>query len=133
MCSSWLTSRAMNLRSRYRGVIRRFNVTACCHDVWEILDESPKEVEGLLEVLRDGGINGSVYSGDNGTCLIGTLAKLKGESLGVRRNPSRPAERLFCYIDPGSTPNRCRAAALAEEIIVAWLMENGRLPRFDQP
>jgi hypothetical protein len=49
-------------------------------DLWMTLTENKMEVTGLIAAMREGRIDGSVYSGEC-ACLKGTLANVKGISV----------------------------------------------------
>lgn len=75
-------------------------------DMWEILDQTPAEVDGLRAAVAAGKIDGSVYQGEC-ACLVGTIAKVRGvphTTLGVKPNAYRPAEKWFGEIRPGDVP-----------------------------
>lgn len=123
-----------------RIIIWPFNqqeLDECREDTWKILSRSPDEVPGVLRALRAGKIDGTLYSGSAGSCLIGTICKLQGYELrlnvsrhhpALRRlgaNPRRPAERFFLRIAPCFTPDICPYAAIAEAWILEWQAMRG--------
>lgn len=97
------------------------DLSAIREDIYEVLSRSPAEVPGLLSIVREGRISGSTYDGEH-TCLVGTLAKLRGcRPDHIGGDPRRPAERFFALIVTGDTPATNRASALVERWIVDWL------------
>jgi uncharacterized protein YjbI with pentapeptide repeats len=96
-------------------------------DIRAVLDAAPLEVSGLLEALWSGKVDGSTYTGEC-TCLVGTIAKVRGvsyDSLGIDLRPdsSRPAERWFLKIRKGDTPVTNPSAAFAAAVIAQWQHE----------
>jgi hypothetical protein len=95
-------------------------------DLHKILRRAPGEVQGLLDALRAGKINGTVYEGEC-ACLVGTIAKVRGchyqELEGIVPNSYRPAERLFLAIKTGDTPETNAVAKVVEGWIVEWLAD----------
>ncbi len=92
-------------------------------DYLAVLTVAKNEVVGLYKALIEGRIDGSVYTGEC-ACLVGTIAKIRGEShvhLGIDLAPrsSRPAERWFLAIRKGDTPDNNQAAA----IVKTWTEE----------
>jgi len=106
--------------------LREADLSDTRDDLREVLAASPAEVPGLLAALRDGRIDGSVYSGEC-ACLVGTLANLRGCSYmaipGLTPDADRPAERWFLAITPGRTPDNDPVAAITEGWIAEWLSE----------
>jgi uncharacterized protein YjbI with pentapeptide repeats len=96
-------------------------------DFYKVLDTAPLEVEGLLQKLREGKINGSVYEGEC-CCLVGTLANIKGCNYtnipGLIPNGGRPAERFFLSIKKGDTPENRRRCKEIEGWILEWMESN---------
>jgi hypothetical protein len=94
------------------------------NDLWAVLTYSRHEVPGLLEKLRAGEIDGSVYEGDC-VCLVGTLANCRGVKYsqipGLRPDADREAEKWFANIKPGDTPEKSHIAKITEEWIVEWM------------
>ena len=91
-------------------------------DFFEVLTVLNGEVPMLLESLRAGKINGSVYEGEC-ACLVGTIAHIKKcdykNITGLIPNSSRPIERFFLSIRPGHTPEnsgKCKE-------IEGWILE----------
>ena len=95
-------------------------------DLYAVLALSPGEVPGLLTLLRDGRVNGSLYEGEC-ACLVGSLANLRGVHFksipGLVPNNERAAERWFLAIREGDTPSTSPIAAITAEWIEAWLRE----------
>ena len=95
-------------------------------DIRSILDAAPKEVPGLLAAIREGRVDGSVYSGEC-ACLLGTIANVRGcnyMDLGIAPDGSRPAERWFLAIRQGDTPESSQVAAVTVSWIEAWQAEH---------
>jgi hypothetical protein len=91
-------------------------------DIFAVLDAAPNEVAGLADALRQGRVNGSVYSGEC-ACLLGTLANVRGcavDGLGIPADSSRPAEQWFLRISVGQTPNSSIECALAFAWVCEW-------------
>ena len=91
-------------------------------DIWSVLDTSPDEVGGVVALMREGKINGSVYE-DPCCCLIGSIAKIRGcelSELGCKLHQWRPAEEWFSWIDIGDTPENSGASAVALQWIEEW-------------
>jgi hypothetical protein len=92
-------------------------------DLFAVLDKVPNELPGLLAALREGRINGSVYSGEC-ACLIGTIANVRGcthDALpGLVPNSNRAAERWFLAIGVGHTPKNHPVAKITETWIEEW-------------
>jgi uncharacterized protein YjbI with pentapeptide repeats len=91
-------------------------------DLWKVLDQAKTEVPPLLDAVRKGRVDGSVYEGDC-ACLLGTIANARGcpyASLGIAPDAGRPAERFFTHIRPGHVPGLSEYAALAETWIMMW-------------
>ena len=101
-------------------------------DIRAVLDLAPNEVPGLLAALREGRVNGSVYSGEC-ACLLGTIANVRGvkhDDLGpLRPNAGRPAERWFLSIKKGDTPENHSGAGMAVKWIEEWQAERGAMMR----
>jgi hypothetical protein len=93
-------------------------------DIWTVLSSSPAEVPAVLQALRKGRIEGSVYSGEC-ACLVGTLAKARrcnyDKIPGLVPYPFRDAERFFTNIHAGDTPKNSVFAKLAYDWISTWL------------
>ncbi len=90
----------------------------------------PYEVETFLnDKLRAGKINGSVYQGEC-CCLIGSFANIKDcnyETLPVKPNARRPAERWFLSIRPGRTPENSFKVKEIEGWVLEWMEKNKQL------
>ena len=84
------------------------------------------EVPALIQVLKDGRVDGSTYVGEC-ACLVGTLAKERKCRYDAIPNLApdshRPAERFFLAIRKGDTPETNPAAKL----VVEWAEEFQRL------
>jgi len=106
--------------------LRDANLCDIKNDIFEILLHAPREVPGLIDAIKDGKIDGSVYSGKC-CCLVGTIAKARQcgvENLdGIRPNGDRPAERWFLAFKPGYTPENSQVA----KITLEWVEEFQRL------
>lgn len=100
------------------------DLTPIRDDLWAVLSAAPSEAQAVLDALRAGTIDGSVYAGDC-ACLIGTLAKARGCDYGaipgLAPQASRPAERWFALISPGQTPDTHEPAKLAAEWIEDYI------------
>lgn len=99
------------------------NLYAAKNDLWAVLLSAPKEIHALLAALRDGKVDGSVYSGEC-ACLIGTIANAKHcpvESLpdAILPNSTRSAEIWFLAIRPGDTPDKSPIV----KITIDWITE----------
>jgi hypothetical protein len=94
-------------------------------DLFLVLDCAPAEVPALLEKLREGKVDGSVYEGEC-SCLVGTLATARGCKFnaipGLAPNGERPAERFFLRITTGHKPEFSHDAALADAWITEWIL-----------
>ena len=94
------------------------------NDVFAVLDCAPSEVRGVLDLLNEGRIHGTVYAGDC-ACLCGSIAKLQHcdyKSIpGLPIDSSRPAERWFLGILQGHTPANSQIAKITAEWIQEWL------------
>jgi uncharacterized protein YjbI with pentapeptide repeats len=91
-------------------------------DIFAVLDQAPAEVPALLDALRQGRVNGTVYEGDC-ACLVGTIANARGcnyQLVGIETDPSRPAERWFYSIRPGRTPDKSSKVRRTIEWIEEW-------------
>ena len=104
---SWANLSSANLR-----VIRG--------DVWQILLQNHHEVDGLLLAVREGRIDGSVYSGEC-CCLMGTIANVRGCSVEtLEKDSCRPAERFFMGISEGDKPENNAVSRMVEQWIVEF-------------
>ncbi|MEO8082554.1 MAG: pentapeptide repeat-containing protein, partial [Ardenticatenales bacterium] len=94
-------------------------------DLFEVLNAAPLEAAGVLEALRAGRVNGSVYNDGECGCLIGTIAILQGcgsyDVPGLRPDSSRPAEVWFLAIRRGDTPENNQVAAISAGWIEEWI------------
>ena len=89
-------------------------------DLFDVLLRAQAEVPTLLEKLRVGKIDGSVYEGDC-ACLAGTIANARCVSHQTLDfiDASRPIERWFTGIAPGNTPENNTIAKITE----GWIVE----------
>jgi hypothetical protein len=95
------------------------------NDLYDILDQQPAEVPGLLAALEEGRIDGSTYDGAC-ACLVGTIANVKGcdyKDLIVKPDAERSAEIWFLAIHKGDTPKTNPIAAITADWIREWLAE----------
>ena len=113
-------------------------------DMWMTLTAAgdPNEVRFLIAALKAGAVDGSTYGeGKSCACLVGTIARFKGESGDARDHDSdRPAERWFMMIKPGDVPGKTGedgketggglAARMALEWAEAWCKATGTNPDF---
>ena len=103
-------------------------------DMMNLLGSVPAEVPGLLKVLDEGHINGTIYeAGDGGCCcLVGTVAKLKGLPYkglpDLKPDNGRLAERFAMSIGVGDTPANSPFAALLRSWILEWCATQGVSP-----
>jgi len=89
-------------------------------DLWAVLDTAPNEVQGVIDALKEGRVDGSTYTGDY-VCLIGTIAKVRGCAVNVLpKNASRPAEMWFSPIRPGHTPTNNPRVAETLSWVEQW-------------
>lgn len=95
-------------------------------DIWDVLFRAPGEVSGLLDALKSGRVNGSVYEGEC-ACLVGTIANVARCHFAalelIKPNSSRPAEQWFLAISKGHTPETSSVVKLTVE----WVEEFQRL------
>ena len=101
------------------------NLADARNDLWDVLLRAPGEVEGLLQALREGRVNGSTYHGEC-ACLVGTIANIRHRPFddlgdGLVPDSSRPAERWFLGIREGDTPISSSIAKITEGWIVEFL------------
>jgi hypothetical protein len=93
-------------------------------DIWAVLSSAPAEVQGLIDALKNGRVDGSTYEGTC-SCLVGTIAKVRGvnfERLGsLNPNHKRPAERFFMGINQGDTPETNQFSKIAVGWCEEWL------------
>jgi len=93
------------------------------NDLYEILAQNRAEVPGLLEKLREGKIEGSVYQGSC-ACLVGTIANIKQcDYRTIGPNVDRPAEQWFLGISEGDTPENSAIAKHTEKWILEFLAQ----------
>lgn len=83
------------------------------------------EVPALLEKLRAGDVDGSIYQSGGKGCFVGTLACARGVAYdqlpGIVPNSESPIERFFLGIRDGNTPENNQLAAIAEHWILQFL------------
>ncbi|MCB8880084.1 pentapeptide repeat-containing protein [Acidisoma cellulosilytica] len=111
--------------------LRSADLRSAKNDVFDILLRAIPEVPALLDALRAGKIDGSVYEGDC-ACLCGTIANVRGinyRALGFA-DSYRPAERWFLGIKKGDTPENSSVAKITEGWIVEFqqLIAAGTVP-----
>lgn len=107
------------------GALKKANFSRIRGDLYAVLATAKNEVSGLLAAVREGRIDGQVYSGAC-ACLVGTIANLRGCSVALMPcNPRRPIERWFHAIRPGMVPQNSPIAALTAEWIMDWMIEQG--------
>jgi uncharacterized protein YjbI with pentapeptide repeats len=99
-------------------------------DIFAVLESAPNEAPGVLSALNAGEVDGSTYSTAGCSCLVGTIAKLRGCDIGllppsIAPNSSRPAEQYFMTIRPGHLPGFSMHARLAAEWVREWIAGNG--------
>lgn len=103
---------------------READLTAIRDDIWAVLSSSPFEAKGLLRAIRAGYIDGSFYNGEC-TCLVGTIANIRGEDYmlmdNLKPNSRRPAERFFLGIRIGDRPSNNVCSELAAEWVLQWI------------
>jgi hypothetical protein len=92
-------------------------------DLFDVLQYAPNEVDGLLDAVRTGKIEGARYTGDC-CCLVGTIARLRDshhECLsGITPDMSRPIEGFFYPINNGDTPDDNPFSKYVETWILEW-------------
>ncbi len=92
-------------------------------DLWMTLTENKSEVSGLVLAMREGRIDGSVYSGEC-ACLKGTLANVKGVSVGnYKQDVSQPAEQWFLMVKKGDKPDDQTSGGFALRTALEWTLE----------
>ena len=100
------------------------NLTPVKRDLFDILDNAPHEVAGLLAELIAGRVDGTTYTGEC-SYLVGTVARLQGCDVsavpGIPMRSERPAERWFLAIRPGHTPKNSTVAAITATWIEEWI------------
>ena len=110
-------------------------------DIFAVLNTAPNEVPALLAALKEGRIDGSVYSGEC-CCLVGTLARARGVlsenlpcrfdvglSQGLAWSESAPAERWFVTIEEGDKPENDSRVALTVEWVEEWMVQHSARPQ----
>lgn len=92
--------------------------------MWAVLSAAPREAQAVLDALRAGKVDGSVYAGEC-ACLVGTIAQARDcavyELDALQPNSSRPAEVWFTQIAPGHTPETHQPTKLAAEWVAQWI------------
>jgi hypothetical protein len=98
------------------------NLTHIKQDIWDILLRAPNEIDGLLDALKNGKVEGSVYEGEC-ACLVGTIANVASTKYTdlplISPNSSWPAEKWFLGIHKGDTPEKSSIV----KITVEWVEE----------
>ena len=121
LTSADLTSANLRYANLTSADLRSFQA-----DMWMTLTQSePNEVRFLIAALRAGAVNGSAYGdGKSCACLVGTLARFKGED-GEHRDHSsdRPAERWFMMISVGDKPTNETGGGFAAKMALQWTLE----------
>jgi len=102
--------------------LRGADLSDAKEDILKIISITPNEVPELLESLKHGKVDGSMYEGEC-ACLVGTIANVRKcnykEIEGIEPDPDRPAERLFLAIKRGDTPETNPISRL----VVEWIEE----------
>lgn len=92
-------------------------------DLGRILDAAPAEVSQLLELLREGRIDGTMYTGAC-CCLLGSIARIRGDHYlelpDLPPNSASPAESFVQGIRR-KTPKTNQAAEILEKEILHWM------------
>jgi hypothetical protein len=92
------------------------------NDIWAVLSSAPREVGAVLAALREGRVNGSVYTGEC-ACLVGTIANARHcDYHDLYPEASRLAEIWFLQIQPGDTPTTSEPCRLAAEWVETWII-----------
>jgi len=118
--------RGANLtRADLRGAnLTDANLNVIKHDLWSILLPAQAEIDGLVNALNEGRVDGSTYQGEC-ACLVGTIANVRGvmydQLVTVKPDAERPAERWFLGIREGDTPENSAIAKLTMEWIEEFL------------
>jgi len=100
-------------------------------DMWLTLAQNRSEVPGLIQALRDGRVDGSVYDGEC-ACLVGTVANLRGVDVGeIEHDPDHPAERWFLMINKGDKPGDDTGGGFAAKKALEWAEEFATLHGID--
>jgi hypothetical protein len=97
------------------------NLSEIKDDLFKVLSTFPGEVHALVTALKNGRVDGSVYSGEC-ACLIGTIANAKkcGYTL-LNPDSNRPIERFLLAIRKGDTPGTNQVSKIALEWVEEWL------------
>jgi uncharacterized protein YjbI with pentapeptide repeats len=110
-----------SLQDAVLDVIRR--------DLYQYLDHVPQEVEGLLETLRAGRVDGGMYASPC-ACLAGTCERLRKQHGASKtelqdivdlRDPNSSRERWFLAIIQGDIPQSSPIAAITAQWLEEWL------------
>ena len=100
------------------------NLRVIRDDLYAVLSSAPGEAAAVLDALRAGRVDGSVYQGEC-ACLVGTIANARGCDYtaidGLWPNASRPAEAWFLGIRQGDTPETSERVKLTAEWIASWI------------
>jgi hypothetical protein len=113
----------------HRSVMRSFKA-----DLWMTLTQNSKEVPNVVRALREGKVDGSLYSDSECTCLVGTIANAKGCSYQeLDHGWDHPAEQWFMLIGPGDKPGNCTGGGFAAEKALEWCEEWCRLIGVEVP
>jgi hypothetical protein len=112
--------RGANLRD---ANLRVANLRSFKADLWMVLTQYRTEVPGLISAIKEGRIDGSVYSGEC-ACLKGTLANIKGVSVNTfEQDISQPAEQWFLMIRKGDKPGDDTGGGFASSKALEWCLE----------
>lgn len=102
--------------------LSKANLQEIKEDLFSILEKAKDEIPMLLEALKNGNVDGSVYEGEC-ACLVGTIANIRGINYkimnDIKPDPNRPIERWFFGIKKGDTPENNPIS----EITVEWIEE----------
>ncbi|SMG01707.1 hypothetical protein BSIN_5375 [Burkholderia singularis] len=104
------------------------NAEAIKADLFAILSQARVEAPAVAAALREGRVNGQLYSGKC-ACLVGTIANARGvdvysDEFDIGRNSSRPAEQFFLSIAEGDTPETNPASKQALEWVEEFIAAN---------
>jgi hypothetical protein len=104
------------------AVLRSFKA-----DLWMTLAENRAEIPALLDAIREGRINGSVYTGEC-ACLKRTIANARGVSVDeFVQDSSQPSEQWFLMISEGDKPGDNSGGGFASKMALEWAEEWCRL------
>ena len=122
-----LTGADLRWANLTRANLTEANLSVVEADIRRILMFGKNEVPALLQTLKEGKIDGSVYEGEC-ACLCGTIANLQHcdyRSIpGLAPDSNSPAERWFLAIRKGDTPENSPIAKITAEWIQKFLDEN---------